>query len=788
MTDIPVLPIYPEQQLSILSTKELIATVIKDVDRVPRNVIDECAKRGTEMTQYLSNLHADGSLWKAAEAAEDGEWWLRHHAVMILGLIPSELAGLLLVQLMRRMSVEKDENLQDWLSGYWPALFQNKPDSVQSALFELCEDQSLDWYVRVNAIDPVIACAERRSGAALEETLARFADMAKDEKEDFDLRLSVCDTLLDFPREQYRNLLEEMVTRQSDWVTHFDEDDVQNAYAGFSREKQQEHFKNPWDFYEMDAITQRQIRWQEEELEEQKITYEEEDYLAAIYDLKPESHKEFHEPHIIPQAKIGRNEPCPCGSGKKYKQCCLKTHQVQPEDDFLWRRIRRAIEGLPAELLKFSDSHFGQEALLEAWDEFMAVLDDEYAEPFAPHSPHMTIFMPWFFYDWIPQPLETSVKHEALDGHTLARAYLHKQGKHLTKLVVRYLEECCKAPFSFYDVLLVRPNEGFVLRDIMTGEETNVTEQAGSHHTQVGDIMFAKLANIDQVTLLEACAPVMFSPLEKSAILDLRKEILNRNLPLTPELLKDYDFEMLAIYHDITDRLLNPAIPILQNTDGEPMLFHKLIYSLECSPREIIDSLKQIVLDEGNQYILTGGDFDPTDEPSKVELVWQKSANQKYQNWDNTILGNLRIEGATLAAEFNSESRALQFKAIMAKLSPGKSSYKTTVIESPQAMLTRAEKEGDSTKTKQRQTELDELNSQPAAQALIAQFMRQHYRDWPNQKLPILNGQTAFQAVKTPDGKEMVEAVLMDIERRSKHTTPPLDPAIIAELRERLGL
>ena len=22
-------------------------------------------------------------------------------------------------------------------------------------------------------------------------------------------------------------------------------------------------------------------------------------------------------------AKIGRNEPCPCGSGKKYKKCCL---------------------------------------------------------------------------------------------------------------------------------------------------------------------------------------------------------------------------------------------------------------------------------------------------------------------------------------------------------------------------------------------------------------------------------------------------------------------------------
>ena len=22
--------------------------------------------------------------------------------------------------------------------------------------------------------------------------------------------------------------------------------------------------------------------------------------------------------------KIGRNEPCPCGSGKKYKKCCMQ--------------------------------------------------------------------------------------------------------------------------------------------------------------------------------------------------------------------------------------------------------------------------------------------------------------------------------------------------------------------------------------------------------------------------------------------------------------------------------
>ncbi|MGC9519216.1 MAG: SEC-C metal-binding domain-containing protein [Desulfuromonadaceae bacterium] len=28
-------------------------------------------------------------------------------------------------------------------------------------------------------------------------------------------------------------------------------------------------------------------------------------------------------------AATGRNEPCPCGSGKKYKKCCLDKDQME---------------------------------------------------------------------------------------------------------------------------------------------------------------------------------------------------------------------------------------------------------------------------------------------------------------------------------------------------------------------------------------------------------------------------------------------------------------------------
>ena len=39
---------------------------------------------------------------------------------------------------------------------------------------------------------------------------------------------------------------------------------------------------------------------------------------------------------------IGRNEPCPCGSGKKYKHCCLN----KPQKTAMATYITRAVIGL----------------------------------------------------------------------------------------------------------------------------------------------------------------------------------------------------------------------------------------------------------------------------------------------------------------------------------------------------------------------------------------------------------------------------------------------------------
>jgi tetratricopeptide (TPR) repeat protein len=38
---------------------------------------------------------------------------------------------------------------------------------------------------------------------------------------------------------------------------------------------------------------------------------------------EPDDFDAFPMPYMRPDPKIGRNDPCPCGSGKKYKKCCL---------------------------------------------------------------------------------------------------------------------------------------------------------------------------------------------------------------------------------------------------------------------------------------------------------------------------------------------------------------------------------------------------------------------------------------------------------------------------------
>jgi SEC-C motif len=50
-------------------------------------------------------------------------------------------------------------------------------------------------------------------------------------------------------------------------------------------------------------------------------------------------------------AKVGRNDPCPCGSGKKYKKCCLETERQRTQPTVAPRgNARSAVQTVVTEL------------------------------------------------------------------------------------------------------------------------------------------------------------------------------------------------------------------------------------------------------------------------------------------------------------------------------------------------------------------------------------------------------------------------------------------------------
>jgi len=48
------------------------------------------------------------------------------------------------------------------------------------------------------------------------------------------------------------------------------------------------------------------------------------EYIKHVKEMMETDNGIIHrgDPYIREQAKISRNESCPCGSGKKYKKCC----------------------------------------------------------------------------------------------------------------------------------------------------------------------------------------------------------------------------------------------------------------------------------------------------------------------------------------------------------------------------------------------------------------------------------------------------------------------------------
>ena len=98
----------------------------------------------------------------------------------------------------------------------------------------------------------------------------------------------------------------------------FASDDVAHSFADAKDAPGWERRGEPWTFYDEAEILARQERWREEE-----------DARAQSVANRHDGLYDFPEPYVREQPKPGRNEPCPCGSGMKYKKACLPADEAR---------------------------------------------------------------------------------------------------------------------------------------------------------------------------------------------------------------------------------------------------------------------------------------------------------------------------------------------------------------------------------------------------------------------------------------------------------------------------
>lgn len=483
--------------------------------------------------------------------------------------------------------------------------------------------------------------------------------------------------------------------------------------------------------------------------------------------------------------KTGRNDPCPCGSGRKYKHCCLMSSRVAAADmpeDLMWRRLRHRLQEFQRDILRFIDHSYGPAALAEGWMLFTGA-----SEGPDPDKPFMQAFMPWFFHRWSPDPEITNVDNQSLHGVVPTRAYLDKKGRHVDSLLRRYLESCLVAPFSFYEVRGCVPEHSIRLRDVMTGAEHDVSERALSAKLQVGDLFFGQLAFVDRLVMIEAFGGYPLPLIEKAALVELRRELTSEHGSITPDLLREHELDLLDVFHEITERTFDQRVPELRNTDDEPFSLQMLVFDLHVTPQAAFDALKHLSVVESEESMLAAAKRDRAGQLRAATITWHKLGNKAHPEWTNTVMGTLKIDGNRLTAEVNSDARAQRARALIEQALGTGVHYRATRHQSIEKALADMREHGTGADDEAAR-EQERLNALPEVRARLAEMAAAHMERWVDLPLPVLEGRTPREAVQDADGREVVESLLLEFERRGQALNPPTDAALFRRLRERLGL
>ena len=439
----------------------------------------------------------------------------------------------------------------------------------------------------------------------------------------------------------------------------------------------------------------------------------------------------------------GRNEPCPCGSGRKYKHCC-----GNGESQSKALVASRTRDSALAKLLTFAfhpafdSDHAVAEVLFwgnlirdSSNPDFEWILDSEDA----------TIkYNTWFLFDW-----------EAEHSGTVVDLFLEEAAAGLTPPEREFLQRLSQASLRLYEVESVRPGEGAHLIDLWTSTRLFVIERTATEEIVAWDLIGARVAPDGMGGNVFEGGLYLYPMESKDEVLRHFRRLHRRHHRKYPLADANTFFRKhgVVFHHLWLSLVAFPEPPEIVTSDGDPLVFCRSVFDSD-EPEAVRELL------ESQPQIRAAGDG---------LLGWTEGNGATEHE-----VGTWSIQGRRVMFETTSQERATRGRAWLEALAGQRVRYRATALETIEQTMNELRRRRPKYPT-------SPATEEPPAQedGAVRELYDRHYHDWLDRPVPALANRTPRAAARSRLWRGKVVELLKGFENMSARGAlegrPPYD-------------
>ncbi len=423
-------------------------------------------------------------------------------------------------------------------------------------------------------------------------------------------------------------------------------------------------------------------------------------------------------------SEVGRNAPCPCGSGLKYKKCCLGK---APGAAFTPADREAALR----RLMEFAaHPEFAEERLLAGtafWSNWLEAHGETDGRRAIDLDESTAAFSTWFAIDF-----------RLAGGVTVLELLQRRQATSLGRGEREYLERMRDTHLRAYQVTDVKLDEGLRLIDLWTGEQVWVQERLGTSQLVRWDLLAVRLMRGAHGALVIDGMPYLYPVGNKEVLLkNLRRfhRDFKRRAPFAG--LTDFFRRMSPVFHYLwLETVALRPLPKLVTAEGDPLIFARAIF-------DIVD--REALLAALDNH----ADVHREDDGSYAWLVDTPTFRRG--------LGRFVVDKSRLVLETQSTERVDRGRAFLEALAGGAIRFRLVEYEDPERAMERVARAPEPAAPG------DRVPPEVEAQ-VVGEFYEQHYRRWLDEPVPALGNRSPREAVRLKTGRPKVVALLQEFE------------------------